>query len=244
MSTILLLALAGCQRDGKPSSDDSAETGAPSTDSTSPTNDTGGDSESSQPPTDTVADTVADTEADTEADTAAPIEPSVAVWIEPEQPGVDDTLTCHWLVKPDSAVDSSWRVGEASQGSAEFSLSSVFSRDDVITCSIEALFDDGSIHDSAAVQILNSPPTVSSVTISPAVPVAGEPLTAVVAAVDPDGDLLTHEWEWFADGALAGDSEELTGDSVTSGAVITAQARSDDGEAISAWLSSPAVVVP
>src|SRR5262249_50671690 len=42
--------------------------------------------------------------------------------------------------------------------------------------------------------VTNQPPTVSSITVSPSMPVAGDVVTLSITATDPDGDPLTIAW--------------------------------------------------
>jgi len=53
----------------------------------------------------------------------------------------------------------------------------------------------------ASVTIVDARPSVS-VVLSPAEPGGSDDLVAIASAEDPDGDALTLEWSWTADGAL------------------------------------------
>lgn len=57
---------------------------------------------------------------------------------------------------------------------------------------------------SLPVTVRNLPPLVSSVTIDPSSPMLGAQLTAIPAASDPDGDVLTCQYLWSVNGSPSG----------------------------------------
>lgn len=62
-------------------------------------------------------------------------------------------------------------------------------------------FVEGAAVTSAAVEIRNAPPSVTSVTLSPRPASSFDTLTAVWTAADEDGDLLTPTFRWFVEGS-------------------------------------------
>jgi hypothetical protein len=62
-------------------------------------------------------------------------------------------------------------------------------------------FVEGASVTSASVEIRNAPPSVTSVTLTPRPASSFDTLTAVWAAADEDGDLLTPSFRWFVEGS-------------------------------------------
>lgn len=77
----------------------------------------------------------------------------------------------------------------------------------------------------------NRAPVLRSVVIQPWAPVAGEPLTAVVDATDPDGDAVRLSYHWFIDGRRyeSGDNQTLVLPERSKGALVELEVVPNDG---------------
>lgn len=98
---------------------------------------------------------------------------------------------------------------------------------------------------SASVIIGNAAPTQpTSVTVSPASPVAGDSLTGACSGVtDPDHDRFTFEWQWWksTDGSLwqlGPTGKILNGSATVAGEYWEVAVRATDGTLFSAWTFS------
>ena len=79
---------------------------------------------------------------------------------------------------------------------------------------------------------LISPPTLTSVSISPASPTTEDTLSVVVVSEDDDGDPMTYSYAWSVDGVDTGEtSDTLDGATwFTAGAAIAVTVTANDGE--------------
>ncbi|MDH4302815.1 MAG: Ig domain-containing protein [Nitrospira sp.] len=99
--------------------------------------------------------------------------------------------------------------------------------------SVEILPDDGkakgAIYRSPAVTVLNTPPIISSLLVSPQPGVPGDQLEAKIEATDPDADPIHIVFRWWRNGAVVKEGEEPTldtnGFSNTDQVVVEAIAR-------------------
>jgi hypothetical protein len=114
--------------------------------------------------------------------------------------GDDLTLAYFWWVNgievsTDPTIDGTW-----------------FDRGDTVYCSVGA--DDGEVVgptvQSDSRTVLNEPPVVPSVSISPSAPAEGDTITATVGTpTDGDGDPVTIRYAWYVDGSLVSTAEEI-----------------------------------
>lgn len=96
------------------------------------------------------------------------------------------------------------------------------------------------------VPILNTPPSVDSVVISPDPGQAGQALTAAgVGFDDIDGDNEDYLWQWFVDGQLISGSitDSLDPSEFSGGQVVTVTATPFDGEASGTPVTSQSVTI-
>lgn len=124
------------------------------------------------------------------------------------------TLTCTpsgiFDIDGDSVtVSYAWRINGAIFGGATTSSlgSAFFQRGDAIVCEATPTdgFDAGSTTISNVLVIQNSPPTLSSVSISPALPNDASTLSCLPAGLnDLDGDSVTISYAWEVNSALIG----------------------------------------
>jgi hypothetical protein len=146
----------------------------------------------------------------------------VAVIISPDPAYADDTLECSWIGYADAEGDPDlsmpdWYVDGAFVSSGS-TLSGVFAKDQLITCSVVPYdgFSSGTGM-STSMTISNKPPEIVSLSISPTAPMTTDELTVVVSTDDVDGDPLTLSYTWWVDGADSGlGSVDSVPDSATS----------------------------
>ena len=107
--------------------------------------------------------------------------------------------------------------------------------------------DFGATVNSNTVTVLNSLPSISSVTISPSNPTVDEDLTASISGeTDNDGDTLAFEYRWYLNGALQDGLDDLTivpSLATRADDVWEVEARAHDGEGHSPWIRSDTISV-
>ncbi|HJN78054.1 MAG TPA: hypothetical protein QGF58_29340, partial [Myxococcota bacterium] len=138
-----------------------------------------------------------------------------------EDPDNDDLdLSWEWTVDgaPSSVVGASVDADQTQRG-------------EVWTVSLTA--SDGEADDTATatVSVVNAPPEVTELTLSPEEPRTGDGLEATLATIDADGDPVTVTWSWTLDGVVLEDEEgdTLEGD-YTKGQAVAVHALPTDGE--------------
>lgn len=126
------------------------------------------------------------------------------VTITPDPAYVTSTLTCTYTYTdadgdPDLSTRT-WRVNGAVVGTGP-TLSSGFAKGDVVRCDVVP--NDGTASGatrSDSITISNSPPIVSSVTLSPASAYTNTVITATPTWSDADGDTPTFTYQWRVNG--------------------------------------------
>ena len=107
--------------------------------------------------------------------------------------------------------------------------------------------DFGATVNSNTVTVLNSLPSISSVTISPSNPTVDEDLTASISGeTDNDGDTLAFEYRWYLNGALQDGLDDLTivpSLATRADDVWEVEVRAHDGEGHSPWIRSDTISV-
>ena len=70
----------------------------------------------------------------------------------------------------------------------------------MFTCTVTPFdgFDYGTPVDATAT-INNTPPVVTSLTVTPATVLTDDVLTATGSGTDADGDTLSYAWDWYVD---------------------------------------------
>ena len=116
-----------------------------------------------------------------------------------------DTVTFNW----EWTVDGLPTVNN--EGNPSTLTSNNFTRDQSVGCTVTPFDgqDDGTpMAPDAEIVVLNSPPSISSVTLSPDPPREGDTVQASVQPSPPtgdlDGDTVTYEYEWFINGTSQG----------------------------------------
>jgi len=142
-------------------------------------------------------------------------------------------------------VESTWMVNGVEVEGVTGPLSGeYFKKDDLIRC-MGAPTDGDSVGDvvvSEVVKVLNTPPTISTVTLSSTDPIAAEPLTFTTDASDADGDVLDLTAEWYVDGTLVHTGDELPIGSFIRGQEIYVTVTANDGLADGEPATSTTVV--
>ena len=142
------------------------------------------------------------------------------VVLSPDPAYEGDSLTCAPGSYADDDGDSvtfsyGWLVEGVDPGETGSTLSSAwFDRDEAVSCTVTPSdgMDDGAAVGSNVVVISNSPPSISTVTVSPASPTASDTLTCSYSGYsDADGDADASTYTWTAGGTIVGSSRTLSG---------------------------------
>lgn len=116
-----------------------------------------------------------------------------------------DTLTC----TPGSATDDdgetigysyNWLLNGVSAGVTSSTLSASYTaKGDNVACEVTPTdgTDSGATVTSNTVTIGNTPPVMTSVSLSPSSPGTEDTITATVNASDVDGDTITYSYDWY-----------------------------------------------
>lgn len=170
-----------------------------------------------------------------------------SVTISPDPATAADSLVCSSAGFADADGDADlssleWSVGATVVGTGS-TLSSGFSRGDVVTCTVTP-FDgeDAGSPLSATVSIDNGVPVIASVAITPTDPQVDDTLGVTVSLSDPDGDPTDLRYEWYVEGLLVGDEERLAG-AFAKGDEVWVTVVADDGLEEGAPMSSASVVI-
>ncbi len=172
--------------------------------------------------------------------------------VSPSTPSTQDTLVTS-LVAVDTDGDTltpsyTWTVnGAAVPGvtTATFPASGL-ARADVISVDVSVSDGHGGTATATAgpVTVKNTPPTIGSVVISPAIPTETSLLTCTVNGVaDVDGDSTTTSIEWRVNGTVAGTAATLSGSAFRRGdGVICSAIARDAGGASPSVPSDPVII--
>jgi len=132
-----------------------------------------------------------------------------AVNITPDPASPADVLTCAYtgFTDPDGDVDSSrfeWSVGGTPLGTGP-TLSGGFSYGDTVQCAVTPSdgTDDGEAK-TASIIIVNTPPEILSLALSPSAPVTTTTLNTAVSVTDAEGDGVSLAYQWTVDGIVVG----------------------------------------
>ena len=127
-----------------------------------------------------------------------------SVTISPSNPSPQDDLTCSYSATDADgdpiSVSYQWSMGGNTLSSTTDTLSAPFQQGDVFTCTVTPFdgFDYGIPVDATAT-INNTPPVVTSLTVTPATVLTDDVLTATGSGTDADGDTLSYAWDWYVD---------------------------------------------
>ena len=160
-----------------------------------------------------------------------------------------DVLTCAAsATDPDPSdtptVTYTWSDG--STGST-FSVPSSASTGDVFTCTATADDGDGGVVSaSASATVVNTPPTVTGVTLSPSTLYTNDTVTVSASVSDADGDSVSVTYEWTVDGVVVATGTSLSLDGTTSfdkHEVVAVSVIADDGADTTTVASSGVTVL-
>lgn len=137
------------------------------------------------------------------------------VTITPNPAFAGDGLTCSWLFSDATGADAStvaWTIDGVPAGSGA-TLAGPWVRSNVVECTVTP--NDGvltGIPVSADLVVSNSPPSISSVSISPSAPTAADTLTCSYTGFsDADGDPDASTIQWSIAGVTVGSASSLSG---------------------------------
>lgn len=159
-------------------------------------------------------------------------EPTISsISLSTTSPTASDDITCN-VTGSDADGDTvtytyEWLVNGVDMGIIASTLpAGAFSKGDSIAC--RATPSDGTV-DGAWAQTgfataIDSPPELSSVSISPATPNTQDDLTCVASASDADGDAITYTYAWTQNGVAAGTSATIPAAATTKGDVFACTA--------------------
>ncbi len=170
-------------------------------------------------------------------------DPDLSVALTPTTASAADTLTCTATASDDDAdaltTTFAWTVnGTAVTATSTSGLTSTLAGGlayaDVIVCTVTT--DDGHggiVSDSDTVTITNSPPTVSSVTLTPSALQTNDTVAVNASVSDPEGDTVTTTYNWIVSGVtVVSGSTDNTLDGATwfdKGDTVLAEVVADDG---------------
>lgn len=143
-------------------------------------------------------------------------------------------------------MEYSWTVDGEPVGNADPSLSERFGKGEQVICAVRAVDDSerSAPASSPAVEILNSLPSISSVTINPKDLFGSDKARVVVVSSDADGDKVSHSFAWTVDGRPAGsDSEVLAPGAFRRDQRLRVTATPTDGAGEGVAMTSAAITV-
>ena len=171
------------------------------------------------------------------------------VVIEPEDLWESSTASCTGSDLVDLDDDELelaiyWWVNGAEVSNDATIDGTLFDRGDTVYCSVGA--DDGEVVgptvQSDSRTVLNEPPVVPSVSISPSSPAEGDTITATVGTpTDGDGDPVTISYAWYVDGSLVSTAEEINSAQFDKHQVIHLEVTPNDGSDDGDPTASPSV---
>jgi hypothetical protein len=177
--------------------------------------------------------------------------PSItSVTISPSSPTVTDTLTCSYSGYSDADGDADastyeWTVEGTTVGTSS-TLAGVFIAGNIVACTVTP--DDGKdtgtpVDDTAT--IVNTPPQVTSVALTPSEAYTNDTLTATVTTSDDDADAVTVSYAWYVDGTLVAETgSSLSGAThFDKGQDVYVEATPNDGTDDGAAVASGTVTV-
>ncbi len=166
----------------------------------------------------------------------------------------DDTLTCVPGFTSDVdgttsfTYDYKWTVmGVEVSGETSETLSpSNFEKDQPVQCMVRAHdgIDFGAYVAAPEAYILNTAPTITSLSIGPADARTNDTVSASIVASDPDGDVLSYSYTWYVSGVPISSFPTISGvTSFEKGDTIYLEVSASDGEDSSLPVVSETITV-
>ena len=141
---------------------------------------------------------------------------------------------------PGIAFTYAWEVEGASAGSGATLSSDAFERDDTVTCTATPA---GGTPNTATVVIANTPPVLTSVTVSPDPAFTTSDLACSASVTDADGDMVSLSYAWTVDGTAAGaDAPTLSSSAFAKDQTVRCTVTPTDGTDTGAALSSDLLI--
>ena len=171
----------------------------------------------------------------------------VAAQLSPSPVYTDSTVSCVGYEWSDADEDPEaytvvWSVDGAQVSTADTLDGSYFDRHNELHCELTP--HDGTDPGepvSTWQYVSNSPPLISSITLSPAAPEVTDTVTATIVASDADGDSLSYRYDWYVGAVWADGKEELEGAFFNKGQDIWLEIRATDTEGARHTLTSNVV---
>jgi len=159
------------------------------------------------------------------------------VTVDPTTVYEDTTVTCQPSGAQDDDDDEvsysySWEVNGTAVSTSETLDGASFDHADRLVCTVTPTDgeDDGAGVSSSVVTVSNTPPEISSASLSTTSPTEADTLTVTVTgASDLDGDTVSYLYAWTVDGAGAGTGATLTGARFDKGQQIQVEVTPTDG---------------
>jgi len=177
--------------------------------------------------------------------------PSIdAAAIEPASPVSDSVLQClaeGWSDADDDPelLQVRWLVNGTEVATGSPLESSYFVSGDSIVCELTP--DDGEALgapvSSVTAVVSNAPPRVDALSLSHSAPVRADTLSAVLTGSDADGDTITYDYLWTANGAAAGSAANLSLSALVPGDEVQLSVTPNDGAGPGAAALSDIAVV-
>ena len=205
----------------------------------------------------TATDTYGETDVGTASITLGNRSPTVSVDLSPDTPTKHDTLSCtaSGISDPDddsTTLTFTWTVEgspiPASSTSGTLStLAGVFLAGQIVACQAGVIDGKGgTVTDTASVEIGNTAPEVTSVTLIPTELYTNDTVSAVATTTDTDGDELTLTYAFSVNGDVVqdGSSSSLSGVSYfDKGDTVSVVATADDGTDVDTRTSDSVTVL-
>ena len=172
-----------------------------------------------------------------------------SVNISPSPAYAANTLTCAWTWSDDDGdADVStvaWTVNGTSAGTGT-TLTSGYVNTDVVVCTVTA--DDGTdvgASSSATLTISNTPPVLSTVTLTPDPADTSDSFTCTPgSSSDADGETVSYTYTWTVDGTTVSEtSSTLSSSSTSSGDTVQCTVTPNDGTDDGTVVASNSVTV-
>ncbi len=166
-------------------------------------------------------------------------------------PSESDTVTAILGAATDDDGDSisyaySWYVNGSEVSTASGLTPDLFGKGSAIYVIVTPNdgTDSGATVTSDTATSVNSPPTGTSVSISPSAAYTNDTLTASPSVSDADGDAIVYAYAWYVDSALVGTSSTLSGTTdFNKGQSVYVVVTPNDGEADGPAASSATVTI-
>ena len=136
------------------------------------------------------------------------------------------------LDSDDVSFSYAWFVNGVAAGAGATLDGSAFDRGDTVACNATPSdgTDAGDAVTSAAVVVLNTPPTLSGATITPDPAYTSDDLSATLSgASDDDGDEVSFAYTWSVNGSPVGDTPTLASGLFVRGDIVTLAVSPTDG---------------